>query len=101
MPTWRRFSYRHFYDVPRMIVVPLTDGRRILMDSKFDELVDEYDDHYSVYLLREDTALDGTWERIVEDTLGVVGRVRVAHVRFDPTRREEIDLNSLGLSELR
>ena len=100
MPRWTPFSYRGYYDVPRVIVLVLADGRRILLESRFDEVVDQYDDYYDVYLLLDEAALDGSWERLAEYTPEILGRVAVVDVRFDSTRRDEIDLDSLGLPEL-
>ena len=97
MSTWTGFTYRGFHDVPRAVVVPLPSGPRILLVSKFDEDLDDYDDHYNVYLLPEDVALDGSWDRLCDDASRVIGRVRVADVRFDPSRRQELDLDSLRL----
>lgn len=78
-------------------MVPLPDGRRILLDSRFDEGLEDYDDHYDLYVLPAEVALGGSWERLADAASHAIGRVRVADVRFDPSRRQELDLDSLGL----
>ena len=50
MSRWQKFTYRDFYDVPRIFVVRY-DGRLLLFESLFDEQADDYTTEYDVYLL--------------------------------------------------
>jgi RNAse (barnase) inhibitor barstar len=52
-PDWLPFTYRDFYDVPRMVVVPV-GGNVVLLDCAFDETTDGHQDHYDVFLLSID-----------------------------------------------
>jgi hypothetical protein len=47
-----RFRYVDFYDVPRAIVLSYK-GKLLLLDSPFDDKLDDYPDSYSVYELPE------------------------------------------------
>jgi hypothetical protein len=46
------FRYVEFYDVPRAIALRYK-GKLLLLDSPFDDKLDEYPDSYSVYELPE------------------------------------------------
>ena len=45
---WLPIRYRDFWDVPRLIVVE-TEGRVLLLDSAFDDVLDEFSPEYTVY----------------------------------------------------
>ncbi len=101
MTMWARFEYREFYDVPRYVVIRHPDGRTLLLVSSFDCARDDYDDRYAVYLLPSDVDLDiGSWADLPARALRLLGRVPVSEVRFDPTRRAEIDLGSPALKDI-
>jgi hypothetical protein len=95
LPLWATFQYRDFYDVPRQLVVRHR-GRTFLLDCRFDEARDEYDDEYEVFefpdlapdLIRDSPDL----RRFASELLG---RVEVGAVRFDTTLRSKVDLGSV------
>ena len=100
MSRWAKFEYREFYDVPRSIVVTLGIGERLLLESRFDETMDEYDGDYAVYLLPDGVELSGSWDDLSRKAVRTLGRVPVPAIRFDQTKRREIDLDSGTLPEL-
>ena len=58
------FKYLGFYDVPRCIAVH-HGGNLLLLESVFDEKIDDYSDNYSVYVLPdsvEDLLQSASWE---------------------------------------
>lgn len=91
-----RISYREFYDVPRMIVVTHR-GRKLLLDCKFDDSLDEYPAAYKVYVLPEgiDERALRSWEVLPEKATNYLGDIPVDQVLFDPSKRLEIDTEVL------
>jgi hypothetical protein len=87
-----RITYREFYDVPRMIIVNHR-GRKLLLDCKFDESLDEYAAAYKVYVLPAgiDEQLVQSWDALPEKAAEYLGDVPVDQVIFDPSKRAEID----------
>lgn len=86
---WIEISYREFYDVPRVFIA-VFGGTTYIFDCPFDDAMDEYPDHYNVYVLEDDTMLHGSWEGI--DAHGqLVGVVPVSSVAFDETKRRSVD----------
>ena len=99
---WLDIHYREFYDVPRIFVAALPGGRTLLFDCPFDQQQDDYPADYKVYLLPALSAgqLAGSWAQLTDLALRGLGRIPVAALRFDPTRRKQIEagiLNTLGL----
>jgi len=97
MPRWFRISYREFSDVPRAVVV--SDGQNTyLFDCPFDEMRDDYAPDYEVYVMPSlsRAELSGSWVSFPQRAVRLLGRVPVSSVRFDETRRREIDLDILG-----
>jgi hypothetical protein len=92
---WVDFEYCGFQDVPRSILVRLRGGT-ILLDSQFVESLDEYDDHYRVFRLPRDVDPAGAWSRMVETAGPPIGRVSVVTLRFDETKRRQLDLDCLA-----
>ena len=91
-----KFAYRDFYDVPRMLVLRYR-GLKLLMDSPFDGLSDEYSPVYSVYLLPAEVneqELD-SWVALPHLATQRIGEIPVDQVRFDPTKRVEIDTEAI------
>ncbi len=99
--TWAHFVYVDFWDVPRCIAL-LHRGWLVTLEAPFREDRDEYDDHYEIHALdvagRAPTELG-----LLPTALGgrefarSLGRVRVAQVRFDRSRRRAVDLRASGL----
>ena len=84
--------YRDFYDIPWMFVT-VGGQHAYLFDGSFDESLDDYPDEYAVYQLPLLTAdqLAGSWAGLAARAVASLGRVPIEAVRFDPTRREQID----------
>jgi hypothetical protein len=89
---WATIRYRDFYDVPRIFITAL-DGKQYLFDCPFDDELDDYSDRYRVYQLPAnlEDELEGSWERLPERAVRLLGVVPVAEVQFDPTKRQRID----------
>lgn len=96
MTRWAAIHYREFWDVPRIFY--LTDGgRTYLFDCPFDDQVDDFPDEYRVYLMPplDPADLTGSWAGLPGRAVADLGRVSVAAVRFDPTRRQFVDASVL------
>jgi hypothetical protein len=96
MERWHAFSYREFYDVPRMLVVEMRSSILLLV-SRFDANQDDYESLYHCYRLPIGVDLRGTWEGIERSADHYFGSVAVSQVRFDQSKRQKIDLSSLSL----
>lgn len=86
-------TYGEFYDVPRMIRFRLADEWYFLR-SEFDEEQDDYSEDYKVYRLpfrseEEIAAHPDYWMKLSD--ADYLGRMPVADVGFDETRRQSID----------
>jgi hypothetical protein len=82
-----------FYDVPRCIATRYK-GKLILLQSAFDEQFDDYAASYSVCLLPESvesSLATSSWKFLESTQLTLIGRIQVDSVRFDPTKRAELD----------
>jgi hypothetical protein len=91
------FRYVEFYDVPRTIVLRHR-GKLLLLQSAFDDKLDDYPDNYSVYELADsaETSLDnGSWLFLKSATTACIGQIPVNSVRFDDTRRKTLDASVL------
>jgi hypothetical protein len=87
------FKYAGFYDVPRYIILKYRE-RFLLMQSAFDDELDEYASSYSVYLLPESvghSVLDGSWDFFNNTPMDEVGQIPVCAVVFDQSKRKELD----------
>ncbi len=88
-----KFRYCDFYDVPRCIVLRYR-GKLLLLQSVFDDELDDYPDRYSVYELPDN---DGkslpqlSLEFLTTTPSTSIGEVRVAAVKFDSSKRKELD----------
>jgi hypothetical protein len=96
---WATIRYRDFYDVPRIFITK-HNGKLYLFDCPFDEEIDDYPDRYQVYELPaiSEDELQGSWERLPERAVRVLGAVPVVQVQFDATKRNSI--NTVVLEEL-
>ncbi len=93
---WAPFTYRDFYDVPRMVL--FDDGDAVyLLDCPFDDVRDEYPDRFTVYRMRETAQrLDKLADWSLLPGMGEkLGTIAVRDVRFDEARRERIDTGLL------
>jgi hypothetical protein len=91
------FQYVEFYDVPRCIT--LRYGERLfLLQSAFDEVLDDYPAGYSIYVLPEsveDALKKGSWEFLRNTAMTCIGHVQVVDIVFDSSKRRELDASFL------
>ena len=86
------FRYVEFFDVPRCIAVRHR-GRLLLLQSAFDEQLDEYPNAYSVYVPPksvEDSLRELSWRFLGNTPLACIGRIEIDSVEFDPSKRKEL-----------
>ena len=91
------FQYGEFWDVPRYLTFRYRE-RAFYLQSEFDDDLDDYPKNYSVYIIDEsvaDSAAQGSWEFRDKKQMSLIGEVLVADVRFDPSKREELDASCL------
>jgi hypothetical protein len=90
------FSYREFYDVPRVLVLHHR-GLQLLLDCRFDEGRDEYSPNYLVYVLPAEVNVDATksWDRLFEIATRFVGEIPVEQLVFDTTKRSSVDTDPI------
>lgn len=93
---WAAICYRDFYDVPR-IFITAHDGKQYLFDCPFDDELDDYSERYRVYQLPalQEYELDGSWERLPDRAVALVGSVPVDKVEFDQSKRKLINTSVL------
>lgn len=92
------FSYGGFYDVPRCLVLRYR-GKRFLLQSAFDEDLDEYPADYSVYVVPEsgdDSPPVCSPDFLNEMPMSCIGQIPIDQVTFDSTRRKELDASILN-----
>jgi hypothetical protein len=87
------FTYGEFYDLPRMLRFQF-EGEWYFLRSEFDEKEDEYTDFYDVYRLpfrseEEIRANPHYWMNLGDEAH--LGRIAIAEVGLDETRRQSID----------
>jgi hypothetical protein len=91
------FQYVEFYDVPRCIALRYRDTL-FLLQSAFDEKLDDYPSSYSIYTLPDsvkDSLLRGSWEFLSTTEMNCIGQIRIDQVVFDPSKRKELDASIL------
>ena len=91
------FLFRGFWDVPRFIAVRYR-GKLLLLQSAFDDDLDEYPDTYSVYILHEsveDSLQMSSWMFLDDCEKKGIGEIRVDSVKFDESRRVSLDPSCL------
>jgi len=91
MNEWVPIRYLGFWDVPRNFLV-CYQGEQYLFDCPFSEELDDYPDHYTVYVLPELSSeeIDANWAALPGKAIRQVGEVPITAVRFDPSRRKAI-----------
>jgi len=92
------FQYRGFYDVPRFIALRYR-GQLFILQSAFDDEVDEYPNYYSVFALPDLTEAYmniGIWEFIEKNRSEALGQIDIASVKFDITLRKSLDASILA-----
>jgi hypothetical protein len=88
---WRDFTYREFHDVPRCILFTTAHGRQLFLDSRFDEELDDYPSHYAIYAVPSHVDMSAPWTESFIDAFACLGSVPVTAMRFDATRRKQLD----------
>ena len=82
------FKYAGFWDVPRYIVFEWL-GHKLLLESLFDDDLDDYEPQYSVYVLTKDFEIEKpNWH---ESNRCLLGKVEVKSIIFDETKRARLD----------
>lgn len=96
MNHWTLIRYRDFWDLPRIFLVPY-QGQWFLFDCLFDEASEDFPDCYRVYVIPQpsEEELAGSWDKLHEKAIRCSGEVPIARVRFDPSKRREIDTRVL------
>lgn len=96
MNHWAPIRYREFWDVPRIFLVCHQD-KWFLFDCPFDEASEDFPDFYRVYIIPEpgEEELAGSWDKLHGKALHYVGEVSIPRVRFDSSKRREIDTSIL------
>ena len=89
---WVPFRYRDFWDVPRMFLIQ-HENRHILFDCPWDEQEEDYNDKYQIYLMPAlpEKDLEGSWAGLPQRAILHLGAIPVPEVRFDSTRRQQVD----------
>jgi hypothetical protein len=97
MTNWLPIRYREFWDVPRIFLVSYL-GQTYLFDCPFDEAIEDYPDHYRVYSLSPvpDEEMTGSWDLLPNRAIHTYQQVPIREVRFDASKRKEIDAAILG-----
>jgi len=96
MTAWAPIRYVGFWDVPRIFLTRYK-GQTFLFDCPFDEQLEDDCDSYRVYLMPElaDEDLPKDWTTLHQKATGFLGEIPVSRVRFDPSRRREVELSVL------
>jgi len=90
------FQYVDFYDVPRTIIL-LVRGKWVLLQSAFDQELDDYEAEYSVYRLPslfQPPHVGSRWD-FLEQELICVGKIPVREVQFDTSKRRTLSAAAL------
>jgi len=93
------FQYREMFDVPRWITLRYKQ-RLLLLQSAFDENLDDYPSSYSVYVLPdsvEDSLRAASWLFLDSTPMTCIGKIPVSAVVFDPSRRKELNASCLNV----
>ena len=91
------FQHVEFYDVPRCIALRYRE-RLFLLQSAFDETLDDYPSSYSIYFVPESVEPSlrrGSWEFLRNTRMTRIGEVPIDRVVFDPSKRKELDATVL------
>jgi hypothetical protein len=93
----RRIKYFSFWDVPRTFAFEYS-GKVYMLTSEFDDALDEYPDDYEVFVVSDvgDLSMVSDWKSLEPMPKTSVGRVPIASVRFDESRRKYVDGSVLG-----
>jgi hypothetical protein len=90
------FAYIEFYDVPRVIILSFRN-KWLLLQSAFDEDLDDYAPEYSVFQLPssfEPPSPGENWD-FLQQELEFLGEIPLKDVEFDPTNRRTLKAPAL------
>ena len=92
MNSWAPIKYMGYWDVP-LVFVFRHHGELFLFECEFDNEREDYAESYKVYTLPEldSDALPEDWTTLRFHATRYLGEVPVEKVRFDPTRRHEVE----------
>ncbi|MCM3869566.1 MAG: hypothetical protein ND895_02550 [Pyrinomonadaceae bacterium] len=87
-----KFIYREFYDVPRILIL-WHRQMQLLLESSFDDGIDNYASTYEVFLLPniEESELKGSWEDLSTRATAHLGQIPVQDLTFDSTLRLKVN----------
>ena len=91
------FEYSGFWDVPRYLSFTYRETK-FLLQSPFDETLDEYPSAYSVYIASGSDNGPGSLyslESLLDTPLALIGQIQIGKVLFDPSKRRELDASCL------
>jgi RNA polymerase sigma factor (sigma-70 family) len=99
MAIWAPIQYREFWDIPRIFIAPF-QGRTLLFDCRFDEVLGDFPAYFKVFLLPhlDPEELAGSWDDLGHRAIQFIGNVPIEKVRFDPSKRRQV--NTALLKEL-
>lgn len=91
-------EYREFYDLPRAFLVR-NGGQCFFFSCRFEDAIDEYASDYSIYLMPDlgPEDISGSWDDLEQRAVRFIGKIPVAVVVFDPTKRRSIDETAFDL----
>ena len=91
-------KYFSFWDVPRTFAVE-RGGKVYVLTSEFDDDLDEYPDDYEVFVVSGigNLSVVSDWKSIEPLPKTSLGRVPIASVRFDESRRKYVDGSFLDI----
>jgi len=87
------FDYSGFHDVPLGVVFRYKETIFLLL-REFNEENDEYETEYSVYTVPESAikkVKKQSWDFALSNDKKLIGRVPIASVRFDSSKRKRLD----------
>jgi hypothetical protein len=97
MANMTSFEWGWFWDVPRCISLRYR-GRRFVLQSRFDDELDEYPSTYSIYVVPtsvDDSQPVCTPEFLSSTQMACIGKISIDQVTFDSSKREELDASVL------
>jgi hypothetical protein len=92
MSEWFAISYREFWDVPRAVIAR-RGSDTFFFDSRFDESLDDYLDHYQVWRLPPLTEeqFNGSWIGLEKIALERLPDIGLRELPFEVTSRNTPD----------
>jgi hypothetical protein len=93
-----RILYSGFYDAP-LAFTTRHKGVCFLFWREFDETLDEYEDVYRVFVLPQitDREIKKSWQSLRSRATSALGQVGLNELRFDATKRREVDTRILDV----